>query len=302
MAKMRRGATTVTEFPIAAQTQSSPAHGGWFSIPRALGRINNRLYRDHQNYYASVSLNSAAQTSSPILVYTLAPTWYVQGALRAAKKMHDKAMREERKTVKQARWYDFRLDLDIDGAFYDEMLPYGLPQAMTGTAAHSITNGEIRESIVTDASGNDRVFTLRSATGAVRPAGTAYNVFQEYDAMADTPVDNPAVVSGTAPYDDLTAENDTENMANLQFRGDSPPYNRDSFDAYWVQVGELYVNAQGAQSLSTGMFQAPLGLVLLTGPGGSGFGDIDGGVNIDKARLNLHVAPGNYKGVHVDAL
>ena len=297
---MKRGATTVTEFPIAPQTQSSPLHGGWVSIPRTLGRINNRLYRDHQNYYASVSLNSATQTSSPILVYTLAPSWYVQGALRAAKKMHDQAMREERKTVKQARWYDFRLDLDIDGALYDEMLPYGITQSMTGIAAHSAD--ELAASRVTDASGNQRVFTIRTATGGGRPAGLAYNVFQEYDAMADTPVDNPAVSSGTAPYDDLTAENDTENMANLQFRGDVPPYNGDSFDAYWVQVGELYVNAQGAQSLSTGMFQAPLGLVLLTGPGGAGFGDIDGGVNIDKTRLNLHVAPGNYKGVHVDAL
>lgn len=300
MAKMKRGATTVTEFPIAPQTQSSPLHGGWFSIPRCLGRMNNRLYRDHRNYYASLSLNSASQTQSPILVYTLAPSWYVQGALRAAKKMHDTAMREERKTVKQARWYDFRLDLDIDGAIYDEMLPYGITQNMTGLAAHSAD--EIVASRVADASGNQRVFTLRTATGGVRPGGTAFNVFQEYDAMADTPVDNPAVSGGVAPYDDLTAENDTENMANLQFRGDVPPYNGDSFDAYWVQVGELYVNAQGAQSLSTGMFQAPLGVVLLTGPGGTGYGDIDGGINIDQARLNLHVAPGNYKGVHVDAL
>lgn len=297
---MKRGATTVTEFPVAPQTQSSGAHGGWFSIPRCLGRMNNRLYRDHQNYYASVSLNSAAQTPSPILVYTLAPTWYVQGALRAAKKQHDRAMREERKTVKQARWYDFRLDLDIDPSVYDEMLPYGVAQNMTAIAAHSAD--ELVPSRVADASGAQRVFTLRTATGAASSGATAYNVFQEYDAMADTPVDNPAVASGTAPYDNLTAENDTENMANLQFRGDVPPYNGDSFDAYWVQVGELYVNAQGAQSLSTGMFQAPLGVVLLTGPGGAGFGDIDGGVNIDRARLNVHVAPGGYKGVHVDAL
>lgn len=300
MAKMKRGATTVTEFPVLPQTQSTVNHGGWFSIPRCLGRINNRLYRDHRNYYASVSLNSSVATQAPILVYTLAPTWYVQGALRAAKKMHDTAMREERKTVKQARWYDFRLDLDLDPAFYDEMLPYGINQTMSGFAAHSAD--ELVASRVADASGNQRVFTLRTSTGIVRPSGTAFNVFQEYDAMADTPVDNPAVSSGTAPYDDLTAENDTENMANLQYRGDVPPYNGDSFDAYWVQVGELYVDASGAQSLSTGMFQAPLGVVALTGPGGNGFADIDGGINIDRPRVNVHVAPGNYKGVHVDAL
>lgn len=301
MAKMTRGATTVTEFPISPLAQSSPNAGGWVSIPRALGRINNRLYRDHRNYYASVSLNSAVQTQAPILVYTLAPTWYVQGALRAAKKMHDTAMREERKTVKQARWYDFRLDLDIDSAAYDEMQPYGIAQAMTTVAPHGAD--ELVPSRVLDANGNQRVFTLRTATGAGRPAGTAFNVFQEYDAMADTPVDNPPAVVAGSPYDDLTAENDSENMNNLQYRGDVPPYNGDSFDAYWVQVGELYVDSTGAQSLSTGMFQAPLGVVLFTSPGAPGYSDVgDGLINIDRHRLNLHVAPGNYKGVHVDAL
>lgn len=300
MAKMKRGATTVTEFPVLPQTQSSGNHGGWFSIPRCLGRINNRLYRDHRNYYASVSLNSSVATQAPILVYTLAPTWYVQGALRAAKKMHDSAMREERKTVKQARWYDFRLDLDLDGAVYDEMIPYGINQAMSAFVAHGAD--ELVPSRVLDANGNQRVFTLRTATGGVRPAGTAFNVFEEYDAMADTPVDNPPPVTAGSPYDDLTAENDSENMNNLQYRGDVPPYNGDSFDAYWVQVGELYVDATGAQSLSTGMFQAPLGVVAMSGPGGFGFADIEGGLNVDRARINVHVAPGNYKGVHVDAL
>lgn len=301
MAKAKRGSTTVTEFPVSPLVRTSAAHGGWFSIPRSLSRLNHRLYREHQNYYASVSLNSKVPTTDPILVYTLAPTWYVQGALRAAKQMHDRAMREERATVKQARWYDFRLDLDVDPAAYDEMLPYGIAQAMTAVAAH--TADEEVSSRVTDANGNQRVFTLRTATGGVRPAGTAYNVFQEYDAMADTPVDNPAVSSGVAPYDDLTHQNQTENMANLQFRGDVPPYNGDSFDAYWIQVGELYVDAQGAQSLSTGMFQAPLGVVLLTPPGGTGFSDVgDGSINIDRARVNVHVAPGTYKGVHTDAI
>ena len=181
------------------------------------------------------------------------------------------------------------------------MQPYGITQAMTSVAAHSAD--ELIASRVMDASGNQRVFTIRTATGGGRPAGTAYNVFQEYDAMADTPVDNPAVSSGTAPYDDLTHQNQTENMAHLVYRGDVPPYNGDSFDAYWVQVGALYVDASGAQSLSTGMFQAPLGVVLFTGPGGSGFGYVgDGLINNDRARLNQHFAPGNYKGVHVDAL
>jgi hypothetical protein len=168
---------------------------------------------------------------------------------------------------------------------------------MTAAAAH--TADELLPARVLDSNGVQRTFTLRATTGTVQGPGTAYNVFQEYDAMADTPIDNPAVSSGVAPYDDLIEEADTENMGNLQFRGDVPPYNGDSFDAYWVQVGELHSSPSGNQSATTGFFQAPLGLVLCVGAVDA---HIDGGLTIDRTRVTVNVMPGSYKGVHSDAL
>lgn len=295
-----RGATTVTEYPIVqaiAATQGS----SWHSIPRSLSKMNHRLYREHRNYYAQVDLISNVPQETPIQVYTLAPTWYVLGALRAAKRMHDKAMRDERNVVKQARWYDFRLNLEDDMAVFgpgcDEALPYGLDQ--TGVPQFH-TADELVASRVMDANGLQRTFNAVVATGVAAGPGTAFNVFQEYDAMADTPVDNPAVTPGVAPYDDLLEELDTENMDNLVERGDVPPYNGDNFDGYWIKVGELYQTTGGAQSLSTGLFQVPLGLIYLYNYGTS----MGGGPTepLTQARLAVSVMPGTYKGVHSDAL
>lgn len=287
----------MTEFPVA-QLANNPGTGGWISIPQELSKLNHRLYREHKNYYAEVTLNTAVSTPQPVLVYTLAPSWYVLGALRAAKRMYDKAMKDERQMVDQARWHDFRIAIAEDmPAAYNQLHSYGLDQAMTGFTAH--TADEINAARVLDANNVQRCFSLRATTGTLLTAGTAYNVFEEYDAMADTPVDNPAVSSGSSPYDDLIEEADTENMANLQYRGDVPPYNGDSFDAYWIQVGELHSSASGNQSASTGFFQAPLGLVLVAGAVDA---HLDGGLTIDRTRVTVNVMPGTYKGVHADAL
>lgn len=260
--------------------------------------MNHRLYRDQMNYYLNVRLNTTVQTgNTPILVYALAPTWYVQGALRAAKTMHDRAMKDERQTVAQARWYDFRTNLDFDGAVYEEAFAYGVRKEQDQVVIH--TADEMVHSLVLDANDTARCFTLRQATGTNLGGVLAYNVFEEYDAMADTPIDNPAVTAGSNPYDDLLEEADTENMEFIQKRGDLPPYNGDSFDAVWVQVGELYNDASGAQSLATGVFQAPLGVFFCTG---AGAGISGGSIQTDVPRVTVEVVPGTYKGVHADAL
>ena len=194
--KRTRGNQTVTEYPIAQDGDPGgvTALGTWHSIPRALSRVNHRLYRDGMNYYANVRLNTAVNTPNPILVYALAPTWYVQGALRAAKTMHDRAMKDERQTIKQARWYDFRLNLDLDPALYAPAFAYGPTQAMTSNAIHSAD--EEVHSLVLDANDTARCFPLRHTTGTNVGGGVlGYSVFQEYDAMADTPIDQDC-----APY------------------------------------------------------------------------------------------------------
>lgn len=294
--RTQRGATTVTEYPIL-QNIGATQGSSWHSIPRTLSKVNHRLYREHRNYYAQVDLVSNVQQESPIQVYTLAPTWYVIGALRAAKMMHDKAMRDERQLIDQARWYDFRYNLSFDMAAFgpgcDEALAYGLDY--NGTPQFH-TADELLQSLVVDTNGNNRSF------GVVLPTGpNNYNVFQEFDAMGNVDTDTaPAAAAGVAPYDDLMPELNTENMLLLESRGDQPPYNATSWEAVWVKVGELYQTSTGAQSLSTGLFQAPLGLLYLYNYGSA----MQAGPTppFNESRLSVSVLPGTYKGVHSDAL
>lgn len=289
--KSQRGASTVTELPIVAAAAGKSTT--WVSIPRTLSRVNHRLYRENLNYYAEVSLHSASPTN--VDVYTLMPSWYVLGALKAAKKMHDEAMKEERRTIDQARWYDFRISHDFSTATYAEGMCWGFDQSFAGVQTH--TSAELWESLVSDHNGNDRVFTLRTATGGAWSGATAYNVFEEFDAMGrldTTPTDKSS--SATSPYNDLIGNLDNENMVHLESRGNQPPYNQTSWDAVWVRVGQLLISATGTQTVSTGVFQAPLGLVLLSGYGTAAEG-IGAGPN-----ATIHVVPGNTKGVLTTAL
>jgi len=284
----------VTEFPVAKAALDPINTNGWISIPQELSKLNHRLYREHKNYYAEVTLNTAVETATPILVYTLAPTWYVLGALRAAKRMHDLAMKEERQAIDQARWYDFRLNKDLPPQF-QQLQSYGLAQSMGAFAFH--TADEMLTSLVQDINGVNRSFNLVASTSP-----TNYNVFEEFDAMGNVDDDTPpSAVAGVSPYDDLTEELDTENMLLLQSRGDQPPYNGDTWEAVWVQVGELHSNPSGAQTSTTGFFQAPLGLVALAGDV-SAYLTSEGGLTIDRPRVTVNVMPGTYKGVHADAL
>lgn len=244
------------------------------------------------NYYAEVSLTSAAPTN--VDVYALQPTWYVLGALKAAKQMHDKAMKEERSIVNQARWYDFRISHDFPTATYAEGEVWGFNQGLTAVAVHSAA--ELSETVVTDHAGVDRVFTLRGATGSAVGANTAFNVFQEFDQFGNVDDDAPAVGGATAPYTDLIGQMDSENVLNLTGTGTNPPYNQNSWDAVWVRVGQLLISATGTQTVSTGVFQAPLGVVLLSGYS-TALAEIGASPN-----ATIHVVPGNTKGVLTTAL
>lgn len=296
MAKRSRGSSTVTELQVASLV-NAPGKGAWISIPRELSKVNHRLYRDHMNYYAEVTLNTGVQTAAPLRVMTLAPTWYVLGALRAAKRMYDKAMRDERQVVQQARWHDFRLDIDMPSGIYEQHQAYGW-NPNGGFEFH--TADELTRSLVLDANDAARCFSLNNATGAVSAGALSYNVFTEYDAMDNVDIDQPVVSGGVAPYDDLLEESDTENEQFLQTIGDEPPYNAQSWEAVWVQVGELHSNANGAIQSTTGYFQAPLGLIAIVGPCDAYISE--GTLSNDRSRVTVNVLPGNYKGVHADAL
>jgi hypothetical protein len=113
-----------------------------------------------------------------------------------------------------------------------------------------------------------------------------YNIFQEYDRMFQSVVD-PAVTGNPGGYTDLIESIDNENVAHLSGDGNSPPYDADDLPSLcWVKVGHLLRDASGSQTLSTGFFDAPLGMIWLPNHTVS-----------TNLHLDLEVQKGDYKGL-----
>jgi hypothetical protein len=274
-----RGPQTITEIDLTNPT-GVPQQNSFVRLDRLASLSNQRLYRQHMTYYGECTLQTDG-TQSLIEVFTLPTNWWTLGALRMAKKMHDRAMKEERGLAGQARWYDFRISGNPPQA--DELIPAGLDAAGNRVAV-STSNSEYIMSGVVDSDGNTKSFDLIGASSSGR-----YNVFDEWDAMGNVQDDPSAPTSGG--YDDIVDDIRSNNVDRLQNRGNEPPYDANSHNLRFVKVGELYQTAGGAQSLTTGLFAAPLGLVFL-----KGYSTTQG----DNVRVLL--APGEYKGVMASAI
>lgn len=257
-------------------TSGAPQPNSVIQVDRVMSELNHRLYRQHMMYTARVTLGTDAQTPR-VDVYALAPTWYVMNSLRAAKRVHDEAMKEERSLVGQARWYDFRIDQDIP--LGEELQPAGLDKSTLAMAAVERSGSEYAVSQIHDVSGQNKVFRLVGASSS-----SGFNVFEEYDAMGNVSQDPQTPAAGG--YDNVHSDVDTPNMEDLLNRGNAPPYATDTWNVVWVKVGELYRTASGTQSVSTGFFDAPLGLIYLPN-----YSQTTDGV------LRLEVKAGKYKGV-----
>lgn len=255
-------------------SSGAPQPHSCVQVDRLLSASQHKLYRQHMTYTCKLNLLTD-QNQSEIEVYTLMPSWYVMGAIRAAKRIHDKVMKEERAEAGQARWYDFRIEQDL--ALTEELEAAGLNDQGAATMV-GVTGGEYMYSQIQDAAGNNKSFSLRQPSSTTR-----YNIFEEYDAMGNVSADPQTPAAGG--YDDAMAEMETANIDDLLGRGNLPPYNPDTWDAVWVKVGNLYQNSNGNSRLSTGFFEAPLGLIYL--PNYACVTNI----------LQLEVASGNYKGV-----
>lgn len=266
---------TACEFPMG-DTTGVPGPSSLIQVDKVLSEVNHRLYRQHMTYTCRVDLNTD-QDFGLVEVYALAPTWLVLNSLREAKRVHDDAMKEERGMVRQARWYDFRINPNFSGTV-NSLGAYGLNSNGAATAV-STTGSEYGYSVIEDSAGGARSFILQGATSA-----SAYNVFEEYDDMGNVSASPDAPVTGG--YDGVRAAVETENVAALQFRGNEPPYNPDTWDVVWIKVGELYQTTGGNSSKSTGFFEAPLGLIYMPNHAAT------------SANITLKVKPGKYKGVH----
>lgn len=269
--------------PIQSVTPSSTLKLA--SVDRILSGYNHRLYRQHGCYRVKVDLLDGAETGE-IKVYALANTWYVKRAIQMAKQVHDTANKEEMTMTQGARWYDFRIDDNTGSAGgFDQMVFASVtqPGAPPAPATHP---GEYAVSVIEDTGGNLREFRVLGATSV-----SGWNIFTEYDNLANASRDPDQVIPAGAGYDGADATMQGSNIEALNNRGDLPPYdNTDLEDRVFVQVGSLYRTAGGNQRLSTGFFDAPLGMVWITQPAADA-----------TPLLELEVKAGKYKGVHMEA-
>lgn len=262
-------------------------------IDDVLSRNNQRLYRQHKTYYADLRLSNQRTTSSPIEVWVLKSNWSVLNSLRMAKKMHDKALRAERALLPKgqaARWYDFRIQPNWTAGSVTSLSPLGLDKDTLDLAIVDKNGGERLWSSIRDRDGNDVEFVLK---GTSSPAAGRLNVFEEFSSAGNIQ-DEPSSAIVDAPYEELfpVGELEAANYGTLQNYGNLPPYNPDDHNQVWTKAGEIFCDATGISQLSTGVFAAPLGIVLLR----NYQLQVDGAAVNDEG-LTLEVLPGNYKGV-----
>lgn len=253
--------------------------------PRLLSGANHRLYRQCGVYRMKIDLNVSDSVPDGWRVMTLGNAWHVKRAIQTARDMYDQAMADERSAAGQSRWHDFRMSLGAAAFSYEDALS-GLQSSPVGLSSGPF-QGEWDLSQITDANGNTKAFALEGSSSSAQ-----YNIFDEYDNLSNPDQSPGTPVTGA--YDGVNALVDSANIDRLSNKGNFPPYHAtDITDRIYVCQGTLFRQASGAQKMSTGYFDAPLGLVWIVRDNVSEF--------TAAPEFLLEVAAGSYKGVRMDA-
>ena len=294
---------TQRNFAVAQVANGPVALRSVVQVDKCLNLVNRRLYRQHKVYTAKVELATPNEDQTPIGVYALRNTWATRKALSLAKHIYDKAVREERAVVGNARWHDFRIDpAGCWSALSDEILPISIDgvnavyQPLTlGSAADGEYNYSALEVTTGTGTEQSKFFQLREASQF-----NSYSVWSEYQKMGPSTSESP-VFNATGGYDRATGTSfEDENVQDLLNKGNLPPYDAGDLglDSPWVKVGQIGRNATGGMVTSTGFFEAPLGLIVLEGYTEQFTTDGAGSTKPTSAQLlEVEVKLGDYKGV-----
>ena len=254
-------------------------------VARCLSEVNHRLYRQSRVYRCKVNHMGDPTDRGKLDVFVLRDTWMLQKAYQMAKDAYDKNMSEEMADVGKtnlARWQDFRIMLDPGASGYTETLP--IIRANQNLGSTTLSNGEFNHSLVYKEDGTAMGFGLYAAS-------SRWSIVEEYDKTADVDSTPSNTVSGADinPYGALDDDNQQNARNDLQTRGNAPPYDPNSLDGQKLfrKVGSIGSNT-GAQRLSTGFFDAPLGLIVIQ----------PSGITANQDFYEIEVQSGDYKGVH----
>ena len=252
-------------------------------------QMNQQLFRQGMVY--DVKLDLEADSNQQVHVWALNPTWILKQSWILAKKMFDDNVKEEMALVpksSRAKWADFRVEDCLQGYGVVKPLVFEEPGAATASMHDPITVGRAEY-------GFSRVYTDGAAAGwnfGLNNGPACFDIFEEYRRNWQVLEDPAESTNDDVPYDVLADDAHDETVQQLKENGNQPPYDDMSggatYDRKWIYIGTLSAQLSGAQRLTTGFFEAPLGLVALQGYNGAGFGDAD---------LKLILKAGKYKGV-----
>ncbi len=237
-----------------------------------------------------VDLLSHTTDTTDLPVYALANNWYVRKSISLANDMFDYAVSEERAQVGSSRWNDFRIKPEVPAtgaAASNAPLIYPVVNNYDGTQAivKYGTTGEYNYSAV-EVGSTATTFCLGRASASGR-----YNIFEEFDKMGPNPPESPVgTISGG--YDLVDATFEKEEVEELLNKGNLPPYEADlttTTPQVWVEVGRLGRAAAGTAELTTGYFDAPLGIVWIPG--------LLMGDEASVPKIGVEFQSGDYKGV-----
>lgn len=271
---------------LGDQTAAS-ASGRFVQASKILSFANRRLYRQSYVYNMKIDVDiDSAVAAQGLEVYVLRDTWDLHGAYKQAMKHYYNAMKEEIANAKgsEGRWHDFRVNADFPA---DELVPvtYNTQNSTPLFTADTLTDGDHDLSSVTDAAGVAKTFSLDDV-----PLASQYSIIQEWRER-DRVDSDPASVSAFMPYSGLVEDLDDANYQILKDNGRVPPYNDEADLSLWHKVTTLSrVSPDGVMKLSSGFFDAPLGIVILRSAG------FDTVVTVDRA-ITVTFQSGDYKGI-----
>jgi len=252
-----------------------------------LSATNRRLYRQSRLYSMKLDVEPGSlPATAGVAVYVLRDIWDLHGAYKFAMKNYYNAMKEELQAKgANTRWHDFRVKPDFQADALEAVV--SIPDNTTATMDDfEADQGDFDFSEVEDESGTSHSFTLG-------PEGAnEYGVMNQWQAL-DRVDDDPASASTILPYAGLTPGQDEANYDLLRTRGAAPPYGNVASSRLWRRVGIIKETPTGVSKLSTGYFDAPLGIVVLVS---SAFTTTD-------QVYGMHVTfqAGDYKGVKAPA-
>tara|TARA_B100000900_G_C20578530_1_gene716404 strand:- start:1448 stop:2209 length:762 start_codon:yes stop_codon:yes gene_type:complete len=234
-------------------------------------------------------------TNGEIHVFKLRDSWMLQKAYEMAMTKWNESYKEAQQATKdtvKARWRDFRIDprLHVND---NVTVSFTMSSMGTGVLATNVVVDEYQVAQAFRSSTNQQMdFALFSD-------GSTFDILEEYNKAGNTQ-NEPETAQALAAYEALNANLQAGETLDLQANGNAPPYDADNMGVGEVleYVGTIYRAQGGSTKLSTGFFDAPLGIIYTFGEGVTAVNGIkDSNGNAQDVLMNVEVQAGDYKGV-----